>query len=70
MKVKALILFNDLEAKKLRRAGEIFEVTPERAEKINSSPHGVLVEVIEKSGDKVVRKNQTGTKNKKRIVQQ
>lgn len=47
MKVKALKLFNDLKSKKLRKAGEIFEVTPKRAEELNSGPHGVLIEVIE-----------------------
>ena len=72
MKVKALILFNDLEAKKLRKAGEIFETTPKRASEINASPHGVLIEVIDKphkeSGEANVRKNQTSTKNKKHSV--
>jgi len=51
MKVKALKLFNDLKSKKLRKAGEIFEVTPKRAEELNSSPHGVLIEVIEEKAE-------------------
>ena len=48
MKVKALILFNDLKAQKLRREGEIFDVSSKRAGELNAGPHGVLIEVIEK----------------------
>lgn len=47
MKVKTLKLFNDLQSKKLRKVNEIFEVTANRVEKINSTPYGALVEVIE-----------------------
>lgn len=64
MKVKALKLFNDLKSKKLRKAGEIFEVTPKRAEELNSSPHGVLIEVIEKETPKAVSQNVGGNKAK------
>ena len=53
MKVKALRLFNDLKAGKLRKKNEIFEVTQKRAEDLNSGPHGVLIEVIDKPKRKV-----------------
>ena len=47
MKVKALTMFNDLKAGKIRKKNEIFEATTKRAEELNSSPHGLLIEVIE-----------------------
>ncbi len=50
MKVKALTMFNDLKAKKLRKAGEIFEVPEKRAGELSSAHNGVLIEVIEKKG--------------------
>ncbi len=62
MKVRTLKLFNDLQSNKLRKPGEIFDVTKERYEKINSTSHGALVEVIEdeskeeKSQDKKSKK--------------
>jgi hypothetical protein len=73
MKVKALKLFNDLEMKKLRKPGEIFDVSPKRAGELNAGPHGVLIEVIEvidkqESGEADERKNKIGAKNKKLSV--
>jgi hypothetical protein len=67
MKVKALIMFNDLEAKKIRKPGEVFEVSEKRAEELSSAHNGTLIEVIDKteSGENDVRKNKAGTKNKK-----
>lgn len=47
MKVRALILFNDLQSKKLRKAGEVFEASEKRVEQLNSTRYGALVEVIE-----------------------
>ena len=65
MRVKALKLFNDLEAKKLRKIGAEFEATSERAEQINSTSHGALVSVIEESKKiKLVHEK----KNRKRTV--
>lgn len=75
MKVKTLILFNDLQTKKLRKQGEVFEATPKRVSELITNPHGALVEVIEQeqhekpnapnkeSGVENVRKNKTSTKN-------
>ena len=47
MKVKSLTMFNVLKAGKIRKKNEIFEATTKRAEELNSSPHGVLIEVVE-----------------------
>jgi len=46
MKVKTLKTFRDLKDKKIRRKGEIFEVTKKRFEEINSTKHGALVEEV------------------------
>lgn len=56
MKVRALMLFNDLKSKKLRKAGEIFEVTPKRAEELNSGPHGVLIELLRKQNQRTPKR--------------
>ncbi len=69
MKVKALRLFNDLQSKKLRKYGEIFEVSEKRAVELSSAQNGTLVEVIDKpqkeSGEQNVGKNQGRSKAKK-----
>lgn len=48
MKVKTVRKFKDLKARKMRSVGEVFEVTKERFEGINSTAHGVLVEAVKK----------------------
>ncbi len=70
MKVRALKLFNDLQSKKLRRSGEMFEVSEKRASELITGPHGTLVEVIEeddkqKGGEKIGsnRRGKGSTKN-------
>jgi hypothetical protein len=77
MKVRALIMFNDLKAKKLRKENELFEVSSDRASELNAGPHGVLVEIIDKvdipvkpetkptmkGGGAGVRKNKNSSKN-------
>jgi hypothetical protein len=78
MKVKALTMFNDLKSNTIRKVGEIFDVIPKRAEELNSGPHGVLIEVIDKEnqeqlggkpttkgGGDNVRQNKGSTQNKK-----
>lgn len=47
MKVRALKLFNDLQSKKLRKVGEVFEASEDRTSELIASPHGALIEVIE-----------------------
>ena len=69
MKVRTLKLFNDLQSKKLRKVGELFEVSQKRASELLASPHGLLIEVIEEethkeSGGGNARKNKTSIKNK------
>lgn len=68
MKVKALTTFNDLKTNIIRKNGEIFDITPKRAEEINSGPHGVLIEVIDKpqkeSGDPNAGKSKRQIKSK------
>lgn len=51
MKVKTVRKFKDLKARKMRSVGEVFEVTKERFEGINSTAHGVLVEAVNRDGD-------------------
>lgn len=70
MKVRALKMFNDLQSKKLRKAGEVFEVSEKRTGELVASPHGALVEVIEedykqKGGEKSGsnRRSKNSTKN-------
>ena len=46
MKVKVLRNFKDLKENKFREVNEVFEVTKERVEEINSTPHGALVEEV------------------------
>jgi hypothetical protein len=47
MKVRTLKEFNDLQSKKLRKAGEVFEVTEKRARELTLAHNGTLIEVIE-----------------------
>ena len=47
MRVRAVRLFRDRKADRLRKAGEVFEVTQKRAGELNAGPHGVLVEILE-----------------------
>jgi len=51
MKVKTLKTFKDLKDKKIRRKGEVFEVTKKRFEEINSTKHGAIVKEIKTKGD-------------------
>lgn len=46
MEVKALIKFRDLKEKTIRGVHEVFEVSKERFEQLNSTSHGTLVELI------------------------
>lgn len=46
MKARVLRTFNDVKGKKIRKKGEIFEVTKKRYEEINSTSYGVLIEEI------------------------
>lgn len=70
MKVKALRLFNDLKSKKLRKAGEIFEVSEKRAGELSSAHNGTLIEVIKektpKGGEGDAGGNKERPANKKR----
>lgn len=56
MKAKVLRTFNDLKGKKIRRKGEIIEVTKKRFEEINSTKHGQLVKAIKDKNEKKVKK--------------
>lgn len=47
MKVKAMAPFRDLEEKVERAKGDVFDVTEERYERINSAGYGNLVEKVE-----------------------
>lgn len=47
MKVRTLRDFNDLQSKKLRKVGEVFEVTEKRARELTLAHNGTLIEVIE-----------------------
>lgn len=62
-------MFNDLKEKKLRKEGEVFEVSDKRAVELSTAHNGTLIEVVDKpqieSGETDVRKNQTRAKNKK-----
>jgi len=65
MKVRALIMFNDLQSKKLRKVGEVFEVTEKRAGELFLAHNGTLVEVIESEKEKeVIKEKSTQAKNK------
>ena len=48
MTAECIVSFRDIEAGKLREAGERFEVTPERFKAINSTKYGTLVKEVEK----------------------
>lgn len=52
MKVQALENFTDLKENVLRQKGELFEVTKERYEEINSHTFGPLVRIIEEKKEK------------------
>lgn len=60
MKVRALIMFNDLQSKKLRKVGEVFEVAEKRARELSLAHNGTLIEVIEE--EKKAIKEATETK--------
>ena len=47
MKVRTLILFNDLQSNKIRKIGEVFEANQKRVDELNSTSRGLFVEVIE-----------------------
>ena len=47
MKVKAIKLFEDIEAKVDRRPGDVWEVDEARFESLNSTKYGQLVEAVE-----------------------
>lgn len=47
MKVRCTATFRDLETGFLRVAGEVFEVTEERFDKINSTKYGTLAVTVE-----------------------
>ncbi len=61
MKVRTLREFNDLQSKKLRKAGEVFEVTEKRAGELTLAHNGTLVEVIEIEKE-VIKEKTTETK--------
>jgi hypothetical protein len=56
MKIKALKIFNDLEAKKLRKTGEIFDVSDQRAVELSAAHNCTLVEVVDKPKEKPPKK--------------
>ena len=62
-------MFNDLKVKKLRKAGEVFEVSDKRAAELSTAHNGTLIEIIDEprkeSGEANVGKSKTSTKNKK-----
>lgn len=62
MKVRALKLFNDLQSNKLRKVGEIFEVTEKRARELSLAHNGTLIEVIEEEKKEVKAKQKTAKK--------
>ena len=64
MKVRTLREFNDLQSKKLRKAGEILEVTEKRARELTLAHNGTLIEVIEEEKKEVVKEKSTQAKNK------
>ena len=47
MKVRTLILFNDLQSNKIRKIGEVFEANQKRVDELNSTSRGLFIEVIE-----------------------
>lgn len=57
MFAECIVKFKDIEAGRLREAGERFEVSPERFKAINSTKYGVLVkEVVQEEKPKRTRK--------------
>ena len=55
MKVRTLREFNDLQSNKLRKVGEVFEVTEKRARELTLAHNGTLIEVIEEEKKEVVK---------------
>lgn len=47
MRVESMIRFKDLEAKRIREAGEVFEVSEERLAKLNGTRYGEIVRPVE-----------------------
>lgn len=47
MTAECIVSFKDIEAGRLREAGERFEVTPERFKAINSTRYGILVKEVD-----------------------
>lgn len=64
MKVRALKLFNDLQSKKLRKVGEVFEVTEKRARELTLAHNGTLIEVIEEKKKEAVTTKPKAAKKK------
>lgn len=66
MKVRTLIMFNDLQSKKLRKVGEILEVTEKRARELTLAHNGTLIEVIEEDKKEVVKETTVKSKTTKK----
>jgi hypothetical protein len=71
MKVRTLRIFNDLQSRRLRKVGEMFEVSEKRAAELLAAHNGTLIEVIDnstvkESGEEHVRNNKTGAKGKRK----
>ena len=64
MKVRTLKLFNDLQSNRLRKVGEIFEVTEKRARELTLAHNGTLVEVIEEKREEKPTAKPKATKKK------
>ena len=63
MKVRTLREFNDLQSNKLRKVGEVFEVTEKRARELTLAHNGTLIEVIEEEKkEAVITKPKTAKK--------
>ena len=57
MKIKALMMFNDLKEGKFRKVGEIFEVSEKRAAELSAAHNGALIEVIDEKPKRKVKEN-------------
>lgn len=66
MKVRTLRDFNDLQSKKLRKVGEVFEVTEKRARELTLAHNGTLIEVVEEEKKEVVKETATKPKATKK----
>jgi len=51
MTAECIVTFKDIDAGKIREAGERFEVTPERFHAINSTKYGTLVKEVDEPVD-------------------